>query len=165
LASLPSQAEKDEIHAGLDTLVEFLLDLQKDLDSIPAAESLRAVDSAITRLEEILRHAEAKPAIAAVLGVRPASVRPTSSKVVATDAESVRARATLDELQKLPIDQLRSRLDGSEYSMSELRVLASLLGIRATPKLNRDSLTQQVTMKIANYRGYRQLGGDDSQVS
>ncbi len=68
-----------------------------------------------------------------------------------------KARVTLQELEALPVDEIRRRLEGGSTPLTELRAVASLLGIRPVKKLSRDALSHQIAMKIANYRGYQQL--------
>lgn len=80
-----------------------------------------------------------------------------------TNDEVATAQRILGELQVLPIDQMRMRLnDEGAIPVRLLQAMASQLGIRSVLRTGRDVLAHQVASKISNYRGYKGLraGGE-----
>ncbi len=87
--------------------------------------------------------------------------RSTGSRKQSASSEEKRARArkTLEELEGLSVEEVRSRLEpASAYSVTDLRAVAKELGIGSPTKLKREALVHQIATKLANYQGYRLLG-------
>ncbi|TET39850.1 MAG: hypothetical protein E3J66_07605 [Dehalococcoidia bacterium] len=156
VSAVPTESDKQEIQRSFSVVIEFLTSLQKNFDALPSTEDMNKVSQAIQKLDRLFVKAEADPVLASTLGLR----RPTPtrrSKLTITEDETAKAKATLAKLESLTIDEIRSQLQSKTYSMSELRAIASVMGIRSTKGINRDTLVHQITMKIANYRGYQRL--------
>lgn len=163
LGSLPTESEKEEIQKSCIELIEFLNDLQQKLNSIPSAEKVDGVRQTVQRLEDLLMQAEANPILAAAFGLRrPVSARPKIA--VISEEEKARANTVLAELESLPIDVIRHKLDNeTSYSVRNLRAIASAIGIKSNKNLDRVGLVHLITTKIANYRGYQTLSGSTAQ--
>ena len=157
LGALPTESEKEEIQASCTALIEFLSGLQKEVNSIPSAETMDGVRQTVRRLEDLLMKAETNPVLAAAIGLRrPLSARRSTPTM--TEDEKIKAKTALTNLELLPIDEIRLKLaDEGSYSVRELRAIASAIGIRSTKSLDRIGLVHRITTKIANYRGYQSL--------
>jgi hypothetical protein len=159
LSVLPTESEKQETEASFIALIEFLTRLQRNLSALPSAEDMSGVSQAIQKLEELFVKAETNPTLAGIVGLRRLSgVR--RSKPMITEEERAEAKAVLADLEALPIDEIRSKLQSETFSVSKLRAIASVMSIKSTKGISRDALTHQITMKIANYRGYQLLRGE-----
>ncbi|MBI1900342.1 MAG: hypothetical protein HYS13_04400 [Planctomycetia bacterium] len=76
------------------------------------------------------------------------------------EEQFAKARAELPALERLPLEQLRTRLQGENYTASELQAIAAEIGIRPRQRTSREELIEQIATKIANYRGYQLLMGE-----
>lgn len=159
---LPTDAEKTQAKEGIAALTEFLGTLESTIDSLPSADEVGRITEALKSLESLFTKAEANPVLAGLVPpARAAARRKTSPTTPAREKNG--ARADLDQLSDLPAEEIRARLlDENGYSLSRLRAMAELLKINGPDKLGRESLAHQVTMKIANYRGYQRLSGQAS---
>lgn len=159
--ALPTETEKAQAKEKIRALADFVEMLQVALDSIPSAESVSHVSKAIAGLQELFAKAEANPVLAGLVPT-PRKPRPRKSKRQLTEQELAASKADIERLNALPVEDIRNRLlDEDGYSLARLRAIASFLGIGAAEKLSRESLAHQITMKIANYRGYQTLSGKD----
>lgn len=160
LKSLPTEAEKKEMQAQLGELVTFLTDLKNNAASLPSSEDSESVSRAIQQLDAALAKAQENPVVSKALGLsRPKAARPTLAPPSQDQLE--KARSELQRLETLPVDDIRSKLSSDDYSVQELMAIAHNLGIRHSKSPGRDSLAHQIAMKIANFRGYQQLSGQD----
>lgn len=163
LQSMPTKEEREEFDVALGALVDYLSLVRESLRNLPVFEDTEQARRALEIVERLIAEAETRPPLAATLGVRTPSVRRPAARV---GPEEIRkAQSLLPDLEKLPVEEIRSKLQGSTYTMGELRAVAVQLGIPSAQKLSRDSLAHQITMKIANYRGYRQLSGREAPDS
>lgn len=153
LASLPSDAEKQQVSSQLDALIRFLTELRERLTSIPSQDDATAARAALDRLDAWFASAKGNPVVAAAVGVKPRAVRAKPAPFSSDDAE--RARAAIARFDTLPIDELRNALNG--MLPRELQSVASAMGIRTTRRSTHDALAQQIATKITNSRGYRSL--------
>lgn len=161
VAGLPTNAEKEELAALLDTIIKFLTDLRANVSLLPTSEQLADVDTALSRLDELLLKAGASRILAPSVGVRPRPTPPSN----ATSADLEIAKKKLEELRSLPVDDIRSKLASEDlYSLSELRAIAVVANVRRTDRMPRDAIAHQVAMRIANSRGYEGLSADDHSV-
>jgi hypothetical protein len=158
--ALPSEAEKATIRRHLDEIVSFLSQTQKALDALPSREGLVDVRRAIQAFDELATLAKSNPAIAAALSLP--QPRVSRSKITPlTEEENTIARALLEQLQSLTIDDMNARLEVEEsISTRQLNALAGLVGIKATRRTPRDELVHQLVTRISNFRGYRELKGE-----
>ncbi len=164
ISALPTEVEKQEIQTSFNILIEFLMNMQKNFGMLPSVEDTNEVSRAIQKLEELYVKAEANPTLASTMGLnRSPRIRRTKAKIM--PEEITQAKTTLDNLEELPTDQIRSKLQSENYPLSELRAIASVMGIRSIEKLSRDALAHQITMKIANRRGYQILRGQPEEQS
>jgi hypothetical protein len=160
LNTLPSEAEKKEIQSNIDAIVNFLNDMRKNIVTIPSSKNMSELSKSLQAFEELHKKAETNTILANVFGIhRPKAKK--SKKFQITEEESLKANKLLSELESIPIEQIRSRLQSDNlYSVSDLRALASVMGIRSIEKQSKETLVHQITMKIANFRGYKQLSGE-----
>lgn len=160
-ASLPTQVEKQELHQSISAIIEFLSGIQRMGAAMPTSENTAELESALRALDQFSDRAKTNPGIAALLGIpqaRPSRPRPAAY----TNDETATAQRVLSELQALPIDQMRLRLqDESAISIRLLQAMASQLGIRSVLRTGRDVLAHQIASKISNYRGYQGLRAGD----
>lgn len=163
VSALPTESEKQEIQASFAVLIEFLAVLRENFGTLPSAEDMSEVSQAIQKLEELFVKAETDPVLAGIVGLRRPS-KPRRSKSTITEEETAKAKVALADLESLPIDEIRSRLQSRNlHSVSELRAIASVMGIKSIERLNRETLAHQISMKIANYRGYQRLSGQGEE--
>jgi hypothetical protein len=162
LDSLPSESERRQIDAQLQTLIDFLTDLRHRLSNIPSREDAAASRAAVDQLDALFAQAKSNPFLATALGVKVTASRRKPAPVSSDDIS--RARSTLARLQTLTLHEIRATLN--PMARIELQAVASALGIRGTQRSTHESLVQQVATKITNTRGYRSLrDGADEQVT
>lgn len=153
---LPTESDKQEMQRSFSVVIEFLTSLQKNLDTLPSVEDTNKVSQAIQKLDQLFMKGKTNPVLASALGLRPPTPS-RRSKPVVTEEETAEAKLALAKLETLPVDEIRSQLQSEIYSMSQLRAIASVMGIRSTKGINRDTLVHQIAMKVANYRGFQRL--------
>lgn len=157
--SLPTEEEKRAVQAKIAALADFLESIKSAVESMPTIESVGQVNEALGWLQGLFSKAMANPVLAGIVPA-PRPPRPRESRQGVTEENLPGAKADVDALKALPVEEIRSKLlDEDGYSLSRIRVIASVLGIGAPEKLSRESLAHQVTTKIANYRGYERLSG------
>lgn len=157
LGALPSETEKREAEAQFSSLIAFLTELKQNLHELPDRESAVGMREVVQRLEELFARAESDPNLAAVLGLRRATKK-RPAPLPSTPQEIATAESAIVQLQALPVDDARSRLQNeSVYPLTVLRTIAAGLRIRSAAKLSRESLVHQIAMKLANLRGYEHL--------
>lgn len=156
--SLPTASDKREVHDSLQSVTSYLQEAQRQLAAIPTQDDFRHLDEALQRLERLLTLAEDNPMLAKSLGLthkraaRMRRVHPLSDERVAS---------IVQELEAMTIDQVRQALtSGPKYSTSDLRALATHLGVRLQSRMSRETLANHITTSVANTRGYKQLSGD-----
>jgi|SRR5215471_3820909 len=157
LSTLPSTAEKQEIHEMLTQLMEYLANLQRTFHQLPTLEDTTEVTQAITRLQEFFAHAEANPPLAQALGFTPA---PTAerAKPVTSEEDTAKARTLLKDFASLSIDEVRTKLADEAFSLSALRTMAELTGMREAERLSREALVPHLVAHIAQVRGAPRAG-------
>jgi hypothetical protein len=164
LESLPTDSEKQDMQARLTQIADFVRELNAALGALPSREEARGVTAAIETLESFALRAKSNPVLAATLGLKPPRA-PRARPPALTDAEMEQAKRSLDDLQRLGIDELRSNLEDEQlHSTRELQGIAVLVGLKANPKVGRASLIHQIGTKIANYRGYQNLSGEANKA-
>lgn len=156
-ALLPTAADKQELHQSITAIMDFLSGIQRMAAAMPTSENTAEMESALRALDQFADRAKTNPGIAALLGIpQPRPSRPRAATY--TNDETATAQRALSELQVLPIDQMRLRLqDENAISIRLLQAMASQLGIRSVQRTGRDSLSHQIASKISNYRGYQGL--------
>ncbi len=162
--SLPSESEKQQITSDLDTVINFLNEVKQRVASLPSREGAGNVRSAVDSLDALFARARESAPLAAALGVRPAGRRVRPQPL--TEVDSERAKTLLGQMEKLPMDEVRARLENaSETGPRDLQAIAAVMGIRATQRSNRETLVHQIASKIANIRGYETLrrGSDETE--
>jgi hypothetical protein len=151
--SLPSSEEQHRNAAAIDAIIRFLVDMKQRLATVPTQEEAKSIRLALDGLSALFAKAKSNPVIAAAVGMRPPTLRPTTPVVSADDIEN--ARRAIAQFDELPIDQLRLAL--ADKSLSELKGLATELGLRSTKRTSHESLAHQIATRITNTRGYRSL--------
>lgn len=157
--SLPSEGDREWVRESIDTVVGFLIEFREAFAKLPTQEDAASVRESLGKLNEFVMRAQNDPVFSTVLGFR-TKARGQGSQAIARTVDATHAKALLEKLESLPVDEIRRMLETDQYTMSELRGVAAQVGIRSTGRLSRESLVHQIAMKIANFRGYRQLGGD-----
>lgn len=70
-------------------------------------------------------------------------------------ADAALVQIRLDQLRQMPVDAIRAQLmDSATYPTGLLVAIATELGIAQARRVGRLALAHQVSMKIANHRGY-----------
>ncbi len=158
IKSLPTESEKREMQRSFNDLIEFLTYLKESLSLLPTKEDISQANQAI---QDIITKVEANPQLGIMLGIKKKTIsRVDRAKPKGpTENEISRAKASLDILNSLPVEEITSRLTSEEFSLPDLRVIAIELGIKLTKKFNRETLIDHIASKIVNYRGYRLLSG------
>src|SRR5438876_6617318 len=148
VAALPTEAEKQEIKNNLDAVAKLFLDMRQLLDAVPTAADVADVQTAATKLSEVLDRIEANPQVASMLGIR---VRATRTRIrQSSEAEVADAQSELSRLRLLPVDEIRQDLLKPSYSVSRLRAIAVALGVKTDTRVGRDAMANQIAMIIAN---------------
>jgi hypothetical protein len=157
LSTLPSTAEKHEIHEMLTQLMEYLANVQRTFHQLPTLEDTTEVTQAITRLQEFFAHAEANPPLAHALGLTHA---PTAERKtpVTSEADTATARTLLQDLESLSRDEVRTKLADEALSLSALRTMAEQTGTSEAESLTREALVQHLVTHIAHVRGDPRVG-------
>jgi hypothetical protein len=156
LSELPSKEEKAEAISNIDALILFFQDLRQMFAKMPTSTDTESVSSTVSKLDQTLETIESRPELAYLLGIERKSKKPSTLKTNTTiSPDSIKGE--ISELETLPIDTIVERLNRAEYSMAHLGLIGRGLGIRTTKGTPRDALIHQISMKIANYRGYEQL--------
>lgn len=160
IRALPTAADKEGLRSSLNELISFLSEVRDALDLVPAIEDAKKAEQALATLREHVGKAERNPFLAAALGLHGASTGPARTKRVGRPGPAGGVQGLLARLRKLPVDGIRAELEDPErHPVALLAALAAELGVHGGEKLGRVALSHQVTMKIANYRGYEQLRG------
>ena len=172
MRALPTSQEKAELRRNVDELIKFLTDLRDSLDLIPAVEDASQAGKGIEALAALLARAESNVALASALGIDLAGAGDATSKrrprkrSPADGQPPVPVGSVLEKLRQQPVDSIRRELeDPDRHSSATLKAIAGELGIRGTAKLSRETMAHQISMKIANYRGYQRLRGDAASPS
>ena len=153
---LPTIEEKKIMQASLKALSNYLQDAERDLAQIPTKEDMGQLSMALKRVEMLLIRAEENPFVSRAFGIEH---KRSQKKIPVSPQPPERIKRIREELDQLTIDQLRDTLSSSaKYTSDDLRGLAIMLGIRSNPRLSRDTLANQITIKITNDRGYKRLG-------
>lgn len=159
LNMLPSESEKKEIKSNIDTIVNFLNYIRNNILMIPSLENMSELSKSLQAFEELHKKAENNPILVNVFGIYRQKTK--KSKKFQITEESLKANKLLSELESIPIEEIRSRLQNDNlYSILDLRALASVIGIRSIEKQSKETSVHQITMRIANFRGYKQLSGE-----
>jgi hypothetical protein len=151
--ALPSDAGKQETILQLETLIQFLSDLKKRIESIPTSQDTASAHVALNHLATLFAQAKSNPVLGAAIGIKATVPRQRSPDLASEDVE--RANSAVTRLNSLPIDELRATLD--RMSQRELQGVAGVIGVRASQRTARDTLVHQIATKITNRRGYRSL--------
>lgn len=154
--SLPNEDEKQAIQRNITTIIDFLEMVQRNLSLLPSLEKMDKTKESLQKIEELFAKAQREPVLSSIIGLRSRSTR-KRAKIEFTEEETARAKTILNELELLPIDEIKSKLEDGTYSLKIIRAIAKVMGIKTVEKLSTKALIHQISVKIANYRGYRQL--------
>ncbi len=155
--SLPTESEKQELQRTITVIVDFLAGIQRLVAATPSKENTVTMQNALHSLDQFAEQAKSNPAIALLLGV-PQPRRSKPKPATYAIEETTEAQQLLMEIQSLPVDEMRSRLqDEAAVTLRLLQALATQLGIRSVQRMGRDVLAHQIASKISNYRGYQGL--------
>jgi hypothetical protein len=138
-------------------MIRFLSDLKERVASLPTRDDAEAMRLALGDLSVLFAKAKTNPLLAAAIGMRTAPPRPL--KLIPSSEGVEGAKRAIAQFDQLPIDQIRSAL--ASKSLSELRALATELGIRSTQRTSHDGLCHQIATRVTNTRGYRSLRNGD----
>jgi len=157
---LPNDIQREQMRNNIDHLIRFLTFIKQNFINLPSDNDINKINKAIENIKTLLSEGEKNPLIAELIGLKKRGI--IKKKDTFDEEKTIRAKRILKEIESLSIDGIRDKLQNEEYSISELRAIGKELGIRSTKGLNRESLAHQITMKIANFRGYQQLSGQQS---
>lgn len=155
---LPSNLDKESMRRSTDVLIDFFGQLRNAFARVPSKEDAVSIKESLEKLSDLIAQAQNDPLLSNMLGLRRKPVRRYGGTAPAVEAD--RLDFVLRSLESLPVDQIRETLQTDQYTLDEVRGVATKVGIRSTARLSRESLAHQIATKIANFRGYRQLGGD-----
>lgn len=154
---LPEKSEIIEITNSIKVISDLLYSYKKLLESVPARENFVNLEKELTNFEKIFEEFLNTKTSKLISKNR----RSYSSSPSFTDDELIIAEKELKYLESLPIDDIKSRLTNTElFKMKFLKAIAIKLGLKTTSNVKRESLIHQISMKIANFRGYKQLSGE-----
>jgi hypothetical protein len=156
--ALPSGANKQQVVSQLEALIQFLSDLKTRLESIPTHQDAGAARTAVDKLTALFAEAKSNPVLGAAIGIKVTGPRRRPPAI--TSDEVGAAKSAIARFESLPIDEIRTALDG--MSVRDLQCVANALGIRTT-RAARETLVHQVATKITNTRGYRSLRDGTNQ--
>ena len=159
LDCLPSAEERDRLLAGFAVIRALVERLEQSFQVLPS-DRRRASSSGCRSFRAFMGKLDSDPVLARrgsgrriPTGSRPRA--PRSSEEVGADVATA-----IDALSMMPVDDARTELAGDRYSIAAIRRIAAVLGIRGASRLTREALAHQIAMKLANYRGYKRLGGE-----
>lgn len=156
--SLPSADTKAKMDADLVSLIRFLEEFRAALKALPTDDGAEQISSTVEHIKDFIRIAEADPTMCRVLGLSERAQingRPRQRTIAAGGFDAAKA---LDELQKLPSQELAYALtDRKTYKVATLRAIASQLGLRIPSKATRLSVAERITKALSNKRGYQHL--------
>ena len=162
LETLPSPEERDDIVREIRGLVDVLDELGRSLGNLPTSTEAAKAKDALERLENILGR---NP----LLRVRPPKTKGTSvpkppargRKPLEVSIPKDDILKEIDTLNQLPEDALRMRLRQQDhYSKEFLRLILAELGRRASIKVTRNEMIEQIVVTIINRRTYEGLRGN-----
>jgi hypothetical protein len=157
--SLPSESERDEARRSLESMIAFLRDVSDSLGRLPSRESASGVVHSLTTFDALIEQARSSPLVAATLGI-PNSTQPRRSPPPVIEPD--RARSLLDEIKRLPSEEIRRRLENPTQTPSNvLRGIAREMGISVSGRAPRSTLVQLISTRIENARGYESLRRGD----
>jgi hypothetical protein len=151
--SLPSADEQQKNAAALDAIIRFLMDMKERVAAIPTRDDTKATRLALGELSALFAKATANPLLAAAIGIRSPVSRQLNPPPSGEEIEN--AKRAIAQFNDLPIDQLRLAVE--KMSLSELKALASELGIRSSERTSHEGLSHKIATRITNTRGYRTL--------
>jgi hypothetical protein len=151
VTNLPTREQKNEIDLALTQLIDFLKDLQSRFQTIPSLEDSEQARQTVSAMQEFLQSAVNQPMIAAALGG--AAARAKNKKTPSTPSSRVDVAVALAELEKLPSNEIRVRLD--KYTLSDLRVIAIALNLEPPSKITKPDIVIQIVGYFLNRRSVR----------
>lgn len=161
LETLPSPEERDDIVRGIAGIVDVLDELGRSLGNLPTSTEAAKAKDALERLENILgrnpllRAGPVKTKGTSALRPPRGSRKPSGVSIPKDDILK-----EIDTLSQLPEDSLRMRLQQQDhYSKEFLRLLLAELGRRASSKVTRNEMIEQIVVTIINRRTYEGLRG------
>lgn len=160
--SLPSEDQRAELDRALEALTQFITELRAKIASLPTREQTTEAAQAIVKVQDWLTRAQSNPALRAALGLSTPS-RPSKPVAVAEQPHADRKKRLLEQLEGKSMEQIGARLMEEDLPLSDLRSLASELGVSAAEKAGREVLAQQLAPKIVNYKSYWRLGREEEQ--
>lgn len=160
LETLPSPEEREEIVREIRGLVDVLDELGRSLGNLPTSTEAAEAKDALERLGNIVVR---NP----LLRVGPPKTKQTSTpkpprpsiKPAEASIPKDNILREIDALSQLPEDALRIRLQQNQYSKEFLRLILAELGGRASSKVTRNEMIEQVVVTIVNQRTYEGLRG------
>jgi hypothetical protein len=154
--TLPTEAEKQDMHSAMAALESYLQHVMRELSSVSTQEGASNVLEALERLEALLARAEANPMVARAIGLERTPPRKRPMRVAPHDGPQV--DAALHNLASMTIDQVRDSLgDPSQHSLADLRSIASAIGLKVQSRSTRENMVNHITTALANSRGYQRL--------
>ena len=162
-STLPSDAERGQAMAALDAVMDYLGQVRTLVADLPTSDSIVDLQAALDRLDALAEAADQNTLLRSALGTPPAPQRRKTAKAPAASVED--AERLLETLKDLTVDQIRDKLTlDDSVTVRDLRALAAHMSVRTSSRTSRQTLAQQLTSRIANQRGYKELGGGSHQT-
>ncbi len=158
IAALPTDEEKKDLDKAFESLIGFVSNLKEKVASLPTREDSEVIIESIVLINNYIKKAESIPALSTSLGLAGKRESKVFQKKT-SDEDIQKAKKAINHLKTLPIDEIKIQLQSSKFLLSDLQLIADEIGIRYDKKLNKDSLSNQIAIKISNYRGYQHLSG------
>jgi len=156
--SLPTEDEKQELRKNVNAIIDFFKYLNNNIGEIPSIENTEKIKINLQKMEEILLKIESDQLLSIMAGLKkPAIKKYSKPKIEAFYITN--AKLILSELEKLPIDEIKKKLENNKYNVLDLKAIAHIMNIKSIENYSAATLIHQIAMKIANYRGYQKLSG------
>lgn len=157
LDHFPDDEEKERFIRNIDIIINFLQTLKERVKSLPNKEEQRKVLLAIENVTEFLQISKKNPVLSLAIGLTCEKKISTKSQQEKMNPQSV--QFLLEELKNLSTEEIQKKLiDYKSVTMSELRALASLLGLKCEQRIKRQDLVDKIVkIGFANIRGYNIL--------
>lgn len=158
---LPTVEQRTHALNAVSELEAFLRDVRTWLETVPVQTENGQLRSALATLDDLAAKVEQAPLLSGVFGTSAkAKPRKNAPPPVGSGEQAERLLASFRDQS---LDQIRQQLlEDESIPVRDLRAMAASLSLRVSSKVSRQHLAHQLTVRIANARGYRHLSGGDN---
>lgn len=153
--SLPSPEEKAALLAAVDDILSFFAELRQRLEALPTVEETPELQQKMEALTFLFQEIERLPALSRAVQAR----RVPLGKASGTEGRTSDSESSESILAKLNSGDESGRIALQQCSGQQLRTIASQLGLPTSKHTDREALIRQISMRVANHRGYELLRG------